>query len=68
MATIRELLTDTDELRALAEACETTACHYITVASQEEFHGGPRAIQWREKSARFAGLAKNIRELLADAP
>jgi hypothetical protein len=53
-----------DDLRSIAEALELQASHYRIEASVTEYPKYGRA--WNAKADRFANLAKNIRQILAD--
>lgn len=58
-----------DELQDLAEACETVTNHYqLQSARYREVFGdrSMRADFWDAKAKKFASLAKNLREILAE--
>jgi len=54
-----------DELRDLAEACETVANHYQYQTAETRKHFN-RSSYAEVKAAKFASLAKNLREILAE--
>jgi hypothetical protein len=55
-----------DELRSLAEACEAASHDYRIMADATRPKFPHRREQRERKAEKFASLAKNLREILAE--